>query len=265
MSGELHLITIGASHYCETARWALERAGLKFRETKHVAIFHVFATAPLGEGTSCPKLVIMGGAGKSDQRIVLHQSTDIVKFADNNIQEEQDRLFPDDPELQKLVESWVSKFGNDLGPNVRLWAYTYLLHDKSSYRLMTQGVSKKQRRFARLLLPVIQLLIDQNMSVTKPGQREKSLAVVESVFKEVDEVLADGRSFICGDRFTAADLSFAALGSIIIAPQGSGAWQPPINESPEGMASTMLRLRNTAAGKHILKMYETQRHEFVHK
>jgi glutathione S-transferase len=85
------------------------------------------------------------------------------------------------------------------------------------------------------------------------------------VFEQVDEVLADGRSFICGDRFTAADLSFAALGSIMIAPQGSGAWQPPINECPEGMASTMLCLRNTAAGKHILKMYETQRHEFVHK
>jgi hypothetical protein len=48
----------------------------------------------------------MGGAGKSDQRIVLHQSTDIVKFSDNNIQEEQDRLFPNDPELQKVVESW---------------------------------------------------------------------------------------------------------------------------------------------------------------
>ncbi len=79
----------------------------------------------------------------------------------------------------------VSKFGNDLGPSVRLWAYTYLLHDKSSYCLMTQGVSKTQRRFARLLLPVIQLLVDQNMSVTKPGQREKSLAVVESIFKEV--------------------------------------------------------------------------------
>ncbi len=40
------------------------------------------------------------------------------------------------------------------------------------------------------------------------------------VFEQVDEVLADGRSFICGDRFTAADLSFAALGSIMIAPQG---------------------------------------------
>jgi hypothetical protein len=79
----------------------------------------------------------------------------------------------------------VSKFGNDLGPNVRLWAYTYLIRDKSSYRLMTQGASKTQRRFARLLLPVIQLVVDQDMSVTKPGQREKSLAVVESVFKEV--------------------------------------------------------------------------------
>ncbi len=30
------------------ARWALERAGLKFRETKHVVLFHVFATACVG-------------------------------------------------------------------------------------------------------------------------------------------------------------------------------------------------------------------------
>lgn len=43
---------------------------------------------------------------------------------------------------------------------------------------------------------------------------------VGGVFEQVDEVLADGRAFICGDRFTAADLSFAALGSLIIAPQG---------------------------------------------
>jgi hypothetical protein len=30
------------------ARWALERAGLKFRETKHVVVFHIFATACVG-------------------------------------------------------------------------------------------------------------------------------------------------------------------------------------------------------------------------
>jgi glutathione S-transferase len=35
----------------------------------------------------------------------------------------------------------------------------------------------------------------------------------------VDELLADGRPFICGHRFTAADLTFAALGGPMVSPQ----------------------------------------------
>ena len=32
----LRLITIPISHYCEKARWALDRAALAFREERHV-------------------------------------------------------------------------------------------------------------------------------------------------------------------------------------------------------------------------------------
>ena len=34
--GENVLITIPISHFCEKARWALERAGLPYREERHV-------------------------------------------------------------------------------------------------------------------------------------------------------------------------------------------------------------------------------------
>jgi glutathione S-transferase len=40
MSALLRLITIPISHYCEKARWALERAGLPYREERHVQGIH---------------------------------------------------------------------------------------------------------------------------------------------------------------------------------------------------------------------------------
>ena len=42
------LITIGASHYCEKARWAVQRAGLPFREECHPPLFHIFVAKRLG-------------------------------------------------------------------------------------------------------------------------------------------------------------------------------------------------------------------------
>ena len=41
------LITIGPSHYCEKARWALERAGIEYVEHAHAPILHYAATLVL--------------------------------------------------------------------------------------------------------------------------------------------------------------------------------------------------------------------------
>ncbi len=78
-----------------------------------------------------------------------------------------------------------SKFGKNLGPNVRCWAYSYLLYDKSSYHLMSQGASITERIFAWILMPLIRPLVGKSLKLNRPGTREKSLAVVESIFKEV--------------------------------------------------------------------------------
>jgi glutathione S-transferase len=36
---------------------------------------------------------------------------------------------------------------------------------------------------------------------------------------QVDEALADGRPFICGETFTAADLTFASLAAPVVLPK----------------------------------------------
>lgn len=102
MASNMTLITDGASPYCEKARWALERAGVSYVETKHVVVLHMLFTRGLGAGTSCPKLVM----GRSSERVVLQESPDILRFADKNIRNEEDRLYPDDPDMQRLVQAW---------------------------------------------------------------------------------------------------------------------------------------------------------------
>ena len=36
--------------------------------------------------------------------------------------------------------------------------------------------------------------------------------------EQVDDLLSDGRPYICGHRFTAADIAFAALGGPMVRP-----------------------------------------------
>ena len=59
------LITIGVSHYCEKARWALERFNLPFTEERHAPLTHMLPvyraigkrnTTPIFKGSNvvCP-------------------------------------------------------------------------------------------------------------------------------------------------------------------------------------------------------------------
>ena len=57
----LRLITIPISHYCEKARWALERADIPYREERHVQLIHRIAARRAGGGQTVPVLVTPEG------------------------------------------------------------------------------------------------------------------------------------------------------------------------------------------------------------
>ncbi|MBM4360738.1 MAG: glutathione S-transferase N-terminal domain-containing protein, partial [Deltaproteobacteria bacterium] len=83
----LRLVTITVSHYCEKARWALDRAGLRYVEEGHAPLFHRPFTMARG-GTSTPLLASPHGT--------LTDSTDILRFVDRRLDEPL-RLYPDGP------------------------------------------------------------------------------------------------------------------------------------------------------------------------
>ena len=64
----LRLVTIPISHYCEKARWALERAGIPYREERHVQGIHRIASRRAGGAGTVPVLVTPDGPlGESDE------------------------------------------------------------------------------------------------------------------------------------------------------------------------------------------------------
>lgn len=257
MASKIHLISIGPSHFCEKARWGLDRAGILYQETKHVPGFHLLYTRGLGEGTSCPKLVL----SEEKKQVVLNESSDILQFADQNIKSEEDCLYPSS--LKQSVQEWDAKFNQIVGPHVRRWGYYYLLYDKHSYQILSQGAASWERSLSWLLMPILRLGIKKSIGSQRPGAKEASLSKLRQIFQEVDNVLGDGRTFICGEQFTAADLTFAALSGPVLCPEGYGTYRVPIEECPKEMAEVIVSLRETLAGKHVLKMYETQRYKKV--
>src|SRR5258708_38088672 len=58
----LRLVTIPISHYCEKARWALERAGLPYREEPHGQGLHRLYARRAGGGSTVPVLATPEGA-----------------------------------------------------------------------------------------------------------------------------------------------------------------------------------------------------------
>ena len=55
------LVTISISHYCEKARWALDRAGLAYEERRHLPALHRVAVKRAGGNLTAPVLVCEDG------------------------------------------------------------------------------------------------------------------------------------------------------------------------------------------------------------
>jgi glutathione S-transferase len=236
-------ITIPLSHYCEKARWALDRAALPYREEPHAPLVSRFA------GGTVPSLVHDG------RRFT--ESTDILVFADGFTG--GDVLFPREPALRSEVDALVGRFDAELGPHTRRWAYSYLLSNAALLRsLWAREVPRLQASLVPVIAPFARFFARRAYNIT-PQSAQRSLDRVRGVFKDVDATLRDGRRFLAGERFTAADLTFAALAAPVVFPAEYRAVHPALEDVPAAMREEILRFRNTDAGQFVLRLFERER------
>ena len=250
------LITIPASHYCEKARWALQRRGIVFEESGHLPILHYAASYPASRTRTVPILV---GDGPT-----LTDSTDILKFTDA-FAPPGDELFPAEPELHAEVSALEDHFDQKLGPAARRWVYFHLLPNATlAMQALGAGVGSTERGVGAVLFPLTRLAIRRGLGVY-PQKSAKSLARVQQIFADVGQTLADGRNYLVGNRFTAADLTFAALSALVLCPPNYGAKLPSLSDVPPEMAHEICRLRDLPAGRFAMRLYAEDRQQIRKK
>jgi glutathione S-transferase len=249
--GENVLVTIPISHFCEKARWALERSGIPYTERAHLQVFHRFAVRRTGGGTTAPVLVCDGR--------VLADSADILEAASTEAPPEL-RLYPENPQAAAETRALQRDFDERLGPESRRWMY-YELRDRSDIArdYGCTGIPAWQRRSLPLFYPVATRIINRVLEVT-PETAERAEGVVRATFDEVAERLADGRPFLCGESFGAADLTFAALAAAVLMPPEYGVPLPQPEVLPTQMAAKVNDLRSHPAGAHALRMFREERY-----
>jgi glutathione S-transferase len=248
---EPHLVTIGLSHYCEKARWALERAGVAFVEEAHAPILHYASTLSRFGQRTVPIL-------KTAEETI-RDSTAIVRYADRFVDEGK-RLFPAEQLALRHVEELVKLFDRRLGPATRRLAYFHILQDKGLLpSVLGAKIGGIERSLLRVSLPAIRAALRRGLRID-PERAKKSQRRIEAVFEEIEKRIARGGRYLVGERFTAADLTFAALVAPILLPPEYG-WPLPSMEqlSPE-LREMVERMRGRSAGAFALRLYREHRH-----
>lgn len=198
---------------------------------------------------STPVLILNDGR-------VLSDSTDIVRFAAG----EDDSLFP-----SSEVSDLVDHYGDQLGPYTRLLAYWHLgRHPGMIERLAADNVSRRQAKVFRRLAPLMQSQLKRALGLTEAG-RDRAMARLREELDATASRLGDG-NYLCGDRFTAADLTFAALLSpaLCITPEeGFGAVLPEMASLDEEAQALISEVRAHPAGQFALRIYAVERRRSI--
>ncbi len=125
-------------------------------------------------------------------------------------------------------------------------------------RVNNQGVPTWERIAMTALWPVAVRWGKRELGVGPDTKREDG-RVVREVFDQIAARLADGGPYLFGDRFTAADLTFAALSAAVIVPPQYGVSLPQPDVLPPETAGMVRSFREHPAGVYAMGLFETHR------
>ena len=223
---------------------------MSYREERHVQGIHRFAARHAGGGVTVPVLVTPEGT--------IGESREILEWVDARTPLEQ-RLFPAEPEARSEVDRLCARFDLELGPRGRRLMYVHMLPQRRlALSFNNNGVPAWEDRTIRYGWPLFASVVERVLEI-RPGVEIEDEAVVLGELDYVAGLLADGRPHLCGARFTAADLTFAALCASVVLPPTYGVPLPQPEVLAAPMASLVERMREHPAGRYALALFAKER------
>ncbi len=201
------LITFGVSHYCEKARWALDWHGVDHGEIGWPPLLHAILAKWRGaKHTTVPILL--------DGKRVIQGSGAIIDWADQQAQDSARRLtFPSALEIERRAD-------DSIGINARRLFYAGILPEAPHVikPAFFTNTSSLHRLIGNIMWPVVPRVIMMKYEI-RPGAAQESRAKLAVELDWLDSLLADGRQYLAGDRFSRADITVASLLAPLAPPE----------------------------------------------
>jgi len=207
---EITLYTNAVSQSSEKVRWALDSAGISYRERSLAPFVNtMWATSP-GGGlfASMPVLEADGQTVTDSTRILEWLEAHRAPF----------RLIPSDPAQRELVMAAESRF-DMAGVHLLRVVYRELLSRRDLVlKLWSLDANVLQRAALRVAYPLIERLFATGLDASSASVA-RSQRIVDRVIGELDKAAASGKRFLVGDTLTVADITAAALLSPLACPE----------------------------------------------
>jgi glutathione S-transferase len=247
MSETIRLYTFTLSHFCEKARWALDRAGADYREVILMPGFHRGRMKALG---GCGQVPVLTSGAR-----VVEGSGAILDFADS-----LGGVPPSDPALRAEALEWEGYLDREVGETLRRVLYFHLFEQP---RLLVRAWSLGAPFWAppvyTLLRPRAVRALKRYLHIDAANvQRDEQRLL--AAFARVSDHLAT-HPFLVGDAFSRADLTLAALSSPLLRPSEHPWRLPDAQERIPAVGELARQLRATGAGRHVAQSYARRRHD----
>ena len=239
------LITFGISHYCEKARWALDWHGVGYDEIGWVPGFHAILAKWHGaKHTTVPLLL--------DGKRVIQGSGAIIDWADEQAQDRSRRLtFPGALEIERRADDGI-------GINARRLFYAEILPEapfaiKPAFLVNT---SLLHRLVGNITWPFTPRVIKKKYEIG-PGAAQESRAKLNVELNWLDSLLADGRQYLAGGRFSRADIAVASLLAPLAPPEQIKTYHSLA--LPEALIADFERWKDRPIMRWMAERYRTSR------
>ena len=240
----------------EIAKWVLDRNSILYNDETH---------APWAINSIAAKLT--GEAFKKNHPVLqmtdaLIYSTDsVIMFCEQRCLPEN-CLLPTDQALRDDVLDLYHLFtGQFFEEQVSNYMYGMMLTSmKDAGKVFKQRIPSGEKSSYDMGAAKKIMMRDYELKTVAP---DEDIVAIRKVFNKVNDLLADGRQFLVGDRFTLADLSFAATAAPMILPEEYGGVLPLISQLPDQYRAHVTELRATPAGQFVFRMYQAYRPDMI--
>jgi len=235
---------IPISHYNEKVRWALAYKGVEHERRAPMPAAHQVIALGLTRGAvgTFPVLRLDGRN--------IGDSTAIIAALE--ARHPDPPLYPADPAERARALELEDFFDEELGADIRLYAYHELMSDREAFGNVAATMSPRPLRpvAGPMARAMVSLRFGANDAAKAAAAGEKVLVALDRLEDELD-----GNDYLVGDSFTVADLTAASLFYPLVMPPEA----PPVEVVSDRLEEFREPLRQRYGYRWVGEMFARHR------